>query len=104
LVRAQQGTAQAAGRMTRPRLLIHVVANLDKSVEFFRQGMDFELATPPGPLTTSTSTLVQKAVATTPGAKATAATLAIPGSNLSLQLIQFSGIEGKAFTQRLYDP
>ena len=36
LVRAQQGNAPAAaaGRMTRPKLLIHVVANLEKSIKF----------------------------------------------------------------------
>jgi hypothetical protein len=48
-VHAQQPTAPAAtaGRVLRPRLLIHVVANLEKSVEFFRQGMDLEVVAPP---------------------------------------------------------
>ncbi len=91
-----------AGRMLRPRLLIHVVPNLEKSVAFYREGLDLALASGPGPLTDSA--LLQKAVATSPGAKARQATLILPGSNLQLQLIEFSGIEGKAFTQRLYDP
>jgi catechol 2,3-dioxygenase-like lactoylglutathione lyase family enzyme len=96
-------SAQAnGGRMLRPRLIMHVVANLEKSAAFYREGLDLQLASGPGPLTAST--LLQKAVATNAGAKARQATLIIPGSNLQLQLIEFSGIEGKAFTQRLYDP
>ena len=97
-----QPAAAAAGRMVSPRLIIHVVANLDKSIAFFKEGMSLEVASGPGPLTASA--LVQKAMATSPGAKARSATLRLPGSNLQLQLIEFSGIEGKAFTQRLYDP
>ena len=99
---AAQGSAVAAGRMLRPKLLIHVVANLDTSIAFYKEGLSLQLASGPGPLTDSA--LVQKAVATSPGAKARQATLIIPGSNLQLQLIEFSGIAGQAFTQRLYDP
>jgi catechol 2,3-dioxygenase-like lactoylglutathione lyase family enzyme len=92
----------AAGRMLRPRLITHVVADLDKSIAFYREGLDLEIASGPGPITGSA--LLHKAKATNPAATARQATLTIPGSNLSLQLIQFSGIEGKAFEQRLYDP
>lgn len=101
---AQQasGPAASAGRIVKPRLLIHVVADVNKSIGFYRQGMNFEVVSGPAPLTDSA--LVQKAVSTNPAAKATAAILAVPGSNLQLQLIQFSGIEGKPFTQRIYDP
>lgn len=95
-------TAVPAGKMLRPRLIIHVVASVDTSVAFYREGLDLELASGPGPLTDSA--LLKKAMATAPAATARQATLIIPGSNLQLQLIEFSGIEGKAFTQRLYDP
>lgn len=91
-----------AGRMLRPKLITHVVANLDKSIAFFREGLNLEVAAGPAPLTASM--LLQKARSTHPGASARQATLAIPGSNLALQLVEFSGIEGKRFTQRLYDP
>lgn len=93
---------EVQGRMLRPGLLIHVVADLEKSVAFYREGLDFEVASGPGPLTNSA--LLHKAKSTAPGATARQATLTIPGSNLQLQLIQFSGIEGRAFEQRLYDP
>lgn len=103
LVSAQlAGQTASKGRMVRPRYLIHVVPNLEKSVAFFHEGLDLEVISPPAPLTNST--LVQKAVASNPSAKARSATLAIPGSNLQLLLIQFSGIEGKPFKQHLYDP
>jgi catechol 2,3-dioxygenase-like lactoylglutathione lyase family enzyme len=92
----------AAGRMVRPLRLIHVVADLEKSIAFYREGLDLKVQAPSAPLVGST--LVHTAVATWAGATANAATLTIPGSNLDLQLVQFSGVEGKAFTQRLYDP
>jgi catechol 2,3-dioxygenase-like lactoylglutathione lyase family enzyme len=98
---APAGSA-ASGRMVRPRLIIHVVADLEKSIAFYREGLNLEVEAAPAPLTGSM--LVQKAKATAPAAAARAATLRIPGSQLSLQLVQFSGIEGKAFAQRLYDP
>lgn len=99
---AQQQALASAGRMLRPKLIVHVVANLEKSIAFYKEGLDLQLASGPAPLTGST--LLHKAVATHPAAKARQATLIIPGSNLQLQLIEFSGIEGKPFTQRLYDP
>ncbi len=95
--------AQApAGKMLRPRLLIHVVADLDKSVAFYRDNLDFQVVSGPDALTGSA--LVQKAKATAPGATARQVTMHIPGSNLQLQFIAFAGITGKAFEQRLYDP
>jgi catechol 2,3-dioxygenase-like lactoylglutathione lyase family enzyme len=100
---AMPAIAQApAGRMLRPRLLIHVVADVEKSVAFYRDNLDFQVVSGPDALTGSA--LLQKAKATAPAATARQATLSIPGSNLQLQLIAFSGIPGKAFEQRLYDP
>ncbi len=90
------------GRMLRPRLIIHVVANLEKSVAFYRDNLDFQVGS--GPASLKGSTLLHKALATNPAATARQATLLVPGSNLQLQLVEFSGIPGKAFTQRLYDP
>ena len=92
----------APGRMLRPKLLIHVVANLEKSVAFYTEGLDLQVVSGPGPLIGSA--LMQKALATAASATARQATLAIPGSNLQLQFIQFAGLPAKPFTQRLYDP
>src|SRR3954468_12139833 len=88
---AQQTQGTPSGRMLRPKTLIHVVANLEKSIAFFREGMNLGAPSAAAPFVASA--LVQKAVSPNPSATARAATLAIPGSNLELQLIQFSGIE-----------
>ncbi len=92
------------GRMVRPRFLIHVVPNLEKSIEFYHDGLDLEVVAPPAPLSPANSTLVQKAVALNPAARARSATMSIPGSNFQLVLIEFSGIERKPFRQHIYDP
>lgn len=103
LLTAHSAGAQApAGRMVQPRLIIHVVPDLEKSVAFYTEGVGYDVVSPPAEL--KASTLVHKAVSTAATAKARAATLHIPGSNLQLQLVQFSGIEGKPFTQHHYDP
>jgi catechol 2,3-dioxygenase-like lactoylglutathione lyase family enzyme len=101
-VSAQAVPGAAQGRMVQPRLIIHVVPDLEKSVAFYTEGVGYDVISPPAEL--KASTLVHKAVSTAATAKAKAATLHIPGSNLQLQLVQFSGIEGKPFTQHHYDP
>ncbi|MEY4933369.1 MAG: Glyoxalase/Bleomycin resistance protein/Dioxygenase superfamily, partial [Pseudomonadota bacterium] len=101
-VSAQAVPSAAQGRMVQPRLIIHVVPDLEKSVAFYTEGVGYDVISPPAEL--KASTLVHKAVSTAATAKARAATLHIPGSNLQLQLVQFSGIEGKPFTQHHYDP
>jgi catechol 2,3-dioxygenase-like lactoylglutathione lyase family enzyme len=99
---AQPALTAATGRMVQPRLIIHVVPDLEKSVAFYTDAVGYDVIAPAAEL--KASTLVHKAVSTAATAKARAATLHIPGSNLQLQLIQFSGIEGKPFTQHHYDP
>jgi catechol 2,3-dioxygenase-like lactoylglutathione lyase family enzyme len=100
VVSAQQSSSN--GRMVRPRYLIHIVPNLEKSIAFYHEGLNLEAIAPPAPLTDSM--LVRKAVAANPSAKAMSATLAVPGADFQLLLIQFSGIEAKPFKQHLYDP
>ena len=103
---AQTGGAPSApapaGRMLRPSALIHVVASLDKSVAFYRDAVGFELASPPAPLTSSA--LVQHAKNAFPNSEARSASFTIPGSEMQFTLIEFAGVQGKPFTQRLYDP
>lgn len=96
------GQSAANGRMLRPKLITHVVANLEKTIAFYHDNLDFQVGVAPSPLTSST--LLQKVKATAPNATARQATLIIPGSNLSLQLVEFAGVQGKAFDQHLYDP
>jgi catechol 2,3-dioxygenase-like lactoylglutathione lyase family enzyme len=99
---ARAAAAAPQGRMLQPRLIIHVVQDLEKSVAFYTDAVGYDVLSAPAEL--KASTLVHKAVATSPTARARAATLHIPGSNLQLQLLQFTGVEGKPFTQHHYDP
>jgi len=101
---ASQGGAPPAapGRMLKPNALIHVVANVERSVAFYRDAIGFALVSPPAPLIASA--LVHQARSVSPQAAARAATFTIPGSEMQFTLVEFSGIEGKAFAQRLYDP
>jgi catechol 2,3-dioxygenase-like lactoylglutathione lyase family enzyme len=97
-----EGRTPEPGRMLRPRLLIHVVADLDQTLAFYRDGVGFLVALPPAPL--GGSTLQHKVKTAHPAATARAATMTVPGSNLQLQIIQFSGASGTPFDQRLFDP
>jgi catechol 2,3-dioxygenase-like lactoylglutathione lyase family enzyme len=90
------------GRMLQPLALVHVVENIEESVPFYRDAVGFELMSPPAPLTASA--LLHSAQADAPNATARAATFTIPGSEMSFMLVDFDGIEGESFTQRLYDP
>ncbi len=108
VAQAQQSAAQAAvpaavpGHVVRPKYITHVVADLDKSIAFYHDGLGFDVIS--GPSELKASTLVQKAVSVNPLAKARAAIMRIPGAVLQLQLIQFSGIQGTPFVQHDYDP
>jgi catechol 2,3-dioxygenase-like lactoylglutathione lyase family enzyme len=99
---APTAAAATQGRMVQPRLIIHVVPDLARSLAFYTDGVGYDIVSAPAEL--EASALVHKAVAGNPAARARAATLRIPGSSLQLQLVQFSGIEGKPFTQHHYDP
>jgi catechol 2,3-dioxygenase-like lactoylglutathione lyase family enzyme len=89
------------GRMVRPNALIHVVANLERSAEFYRDAVGFEYGTP-----TVRRGDALAALAAASGAKVTmrTASFAIPGSEMQLVLLEVAGAAGRPFTQRLYDP
>jgi catechol 2,3-dioxygenase-like lactoylglutathione lyase family enzyme len=88
--------------MLKANAQIHLVANLEKSIAFYRQALGLELDAGPGPL--SNSALLAQAAASAPRVRARSASFIIPGSEMKLVLIEFSGIERKTVRQRLYDP
>ncbi len=90
------------GRMLEPNALIHVVADINPSLEFYRDGVGFDLVSGPVPL--ENSALLNHLQKAYPQATAQVVTFNIPGSEMDFQLIAFSGVEGNAFSQRLYDP
>jgi catechol 2,3-dioxygenase-like lactoylglutathione lyase family enzyme len=92
----------AAGRMVRANAQIHIVADLDRSIAFYREGLGLELDGKPGPLTDST--LLARARESAPRAQARTASFLIPGSEMKFMLIEFSNIERRTVQQRVYDP
>jgi len=94
--------AQTAGRILRPNAVLHSVADLERSVAFYRDAVGLTIEASPG-FPTGTSPRIGAAFGT-PGATIRAATLSIPGSDVRLTLIQFSGVAASPIRQRLQDP
>jgi catechol 2,3-dioxygenase-like lactoylglutathione lyase family enzyme len=90
-----------AGRVLRPNAVIHTVADLDRSLAFYRGVVGLELdpvAAVPGGSSPEVRRLVNA-----PGATIRTATLRIPGTDLRLVLAQFSGVDRKPVTPRIQD-
>ena len=97
-----QGAASKAGRILRPNAVVHSVADLDRSVAFYRDAVGLTMEPSPG-FPTGNSPRIGAALGA-PGATIRAATLAIPGSDVRLTLVQFSGVPVSPTRQRLQDP
>jgi len=78
------------------------VADLERSVAFYRDAVGLTMEASPG-FPTGASPRVGTALRT-PGATIRAATLSIPGSDVRLTLVQFSGVAASPIRQRLQDP
>jgi catechol 2,3-dioxygenase-like lactoylglutathione lyase family enzyme len=89
------------GRVLRPNAVWHTVADLDRSVAFYRDAVGLSLEAEPrlvgGPSDIG-------AALGAAGATMRAATLLIPGADVRLTLVQFSGIAAAPVRQRLQDP
>jgi catechol 2,3-dioxygenase-like lactoylglutathione lyase family enzyme len=99
---AGDAESPGTGKMLHANAQIHVVANLEKSIAFYRDALGLELDAGPAPLTGSA--LLAQAKAQVPQVLARSASFMIPGSEMKFVLIEFSGIERKTVEQRLYDP
>jgi catechol 2,3-dioxygenase-like lactoylglutathione lyase family enzyme len=90
------------GTVLRPNAIVHSVADLDRSLAFYRGVLGLELdtvAAVPGGSSPEVRRLVNA-----PGASIRTATLRIPGTDLRLVLAQFSGVDRRAVTPRIQDP
>jgi catechol 2,3-dioxygenase-like lactoylglutathione lyase family enzyme len=94
--------AQTPGRILRPNAVLHSVADMDRSVAFYRDAVGLTMEPSPG-FPTGASPRTGAALGA-PGATVRAATLSIPGSDVRLTLIQFSGAAATPIRQRLQDP
>jgi catechol 2,3-dioxygenase-like lactoylglutathione lyase family enzyme len=79
----------------------HIVANVEKSVEFYRDVLGLEMPNPPRPFD-STSWIID--MGNTPGAQSRPALLHIPGSKLGVELIDYRDIDRQAAHPRFQDP
>src|SRR4051812_18259166 len=95
--------AQApAARVVRPNAVIHSVADLDRSIAFYRDAVG--LTPDPSPDFPSGSSRELGVLTHAPGATVRAATLRVPGGDVRLTLLQFSGVDSRPVHQRLQDP
>jgi catechol 2,3-dioxygenase-like lactoylglutathione lyase family enzyme len=99
---APQPPVTPAARIVRPNAVIHSVADLDRSIAFYRDAVD--LTTNPSPEFPSGSSRELGALTRAPGATVRAATLQVPGGDVRLTLVQFSGVDARPVHQRLQDP
>jgi catechol 2,3-dioxygenase-like lactoylglutathione lyase family enzyme len=81
--------AQTPGRILRPNAVVHSVADLDRSVAFYRDAVGLSL---------------DGSMSFPIGASSRAATFSIPGSDVRLTLVQSAGVPASPTWQRLQDP
>jgi len=79
----------------------HIVANVEKSVEFYRDVLGLEMPNPPRAFD-STQWIID--MGNTPGAQSRPAILHIPGSKLGVELIDYKDIDRQAAHPRFQDP
>jgi catechol 2,3-dioxygenase-like lactoylglutathione lyase family enzyme len=79
----------------------HIVANVEKSVEFYRDVLGLEMPNPPRAFD-STQWIID--MGNTPGAQSRPAILRIPGSKLGIELIDYKDIDRTAAHPRFQDP
>jgi catechol 2,3-dioxygenase-like lactoylglutathione lyase family enzyme len=79
----------------------HIVANVEKSVQFYRDVLGLEMPNPPRAFD---STQWISDMGNTPGAQSRPALLHIPGSKLGVELIDYKDIDRQAAHPRFQDP
>jgi catechol 2,3-dioxygenase-like lactoylglutathione lyase family enzyme len=99
---AQTPAAASAGDVLGVGNFIHVVANLDKSIEFYRDGIGLELTGAPGPHLFSASAVVS-GLYDAPGTSRVAS-LRIPGSEMAVEMVEFKDIVSTPAPLRIQDP
>jgi catechol 2,3-dioxygenase-like lactoylglutathione lyase family enzyme len=106
---AQTGTQESPGVATGVRAIIHSVADLDKTVAFYHDGLGLEMAGPGGkpvtalPAPKPLDEALSKFTATH-GAKFRNATFKIPGAKFDLELTEFTDTPRKTVHPHMQDP
>ena len=90
------------GKLLGPNAVIHTVANLDRSVAFYRDAVGLVLDTSSG--LPSGSGREIGALTNAPGADVRTATFKIPGTEVRLVLMQVSRVDARTVVSRIQDP
>jgi len=82
---------------------IHVVGNLDRSIEFYRDALGLEMTGAPGPRAFSANAVVSS-LYDAPGAQSRVASFKIPASPMAVEIVEFQGLNAKPVGARFFDP
>jgi catechol 2,3-dioxygenase-like lactoylglutathione lyase family enzyme len=82
---------------------IHVVENLDRSIEFYRDGLGLEMTGAPGPRAFSANAVVSS-LYNAPGAQSRVASFKIPDSAMAVEIVEFQGLNAPPSRSRFFDP
>jgi catechol 2,3-dioxygenase-like lactoylglutathione lyase family enzyme len=79
----------------------HIVANLDRSMRFYREGLELEPAAPAPPFEANAAIM---RAANVMGAQTRYVVLKVPGSTLGVELIEYKDIDRQPVSPRFQDP
>jgi catechol 2,3-dioxygenase-like lactoylglutathione lyase family enzyme len=82
---------------------VHVVANLDRSIEFYQGALGLEMTGVPGPQAFSANATVSN-LYDAPGAQSRVASFKIPDSNMAVEIVEFQGVTATPVGPRFFDP
>jgi catechol 2,3-dioxygenase-like lactoylglutathione lyase family enzyme len=82
---------------------IHVVANLDKTIQFYGNDLGLELTGAPGPRAFAANPVVE-GLYDAKDSQSRVAVLRVPGSPLGLEFVEFKGISQKPVRPNIQDP
>ena len=82
---------------------IHVVGNLDRSIEFYRDALGLEMTSAPAARAFSVNAVVSS-LYNAPGAQSRVASFKIPDSNMAVEIVEFQGLNAPPSRSRFFDP
>ncbi len=92
-----------SGQVTGVGTFIHVVSNLDKTIEFYGRDLGLELTGPKGPRAFSANSVVE-GLYDARGSQSRVAVLKIPGSPLGVEFVEFKDLSQKPVRPNVQDP
>jgi lactoylglutathione lyase len=101
LTAARPGAQPPAGAVKSLGNFSHIVADLDRSLAFYRDGLGLDVT---GPAAVFRPDEVIMKLANVPGAQTRYTWLKLPGSAMAVELIEYKGIERQPVRPRFQDP